>query len=227
MVVRLVIILIVFSISNKATAEIFKCTTSEGKITFQQEPCESGVERKIESKKKAQVSGIHSSWFDKPLYSVETARCTETGCICGERNKVYSQSIKYRVLNALRRLHSAWESHERSIKSHRSMTSSRNYARNYSRSNKSLLSSSCEVSISQETLKLYYKEVADDIINVYQSASKELEKLEKTCRSASGELSCGKKTKRNHRSAERKKKRVASDYFSLMQEIKRLERPRI
>lgn len=225
--VRFGLIVLLAILSNSVTAEIFKCTTSEGKITFQQEPCEGGVERKIESKKKAAVSGIHSSWFDKPLYSVETARCTETGCICGERNKVYSQSIKYRVLNALRRLHSAWESHERSIKSHRSMTSSRNYARNYSRSNKSLLSSSCEVSISQETLKLYYNDIADEIINVYQSASRDLEKLEKICRSTSGDLNCGKKNKRNHRSAERKKKRVASDYFSLMQEIKRLERPRI
>jgi non-homologous end joining protein Ku len=83
------------------------------------------------------------------------------------------------------------------------------------------------LSISQETLKLYYNEVADDIIKVYQSASKEPEKLDKTCRTALGDLVCGKKTKRNQPSAERQKKRVTSDYFSLMQEIKRLERPRI
>jgi hypothetical protein len=214
-------------ISFEATSEIFKCTNDQGKITFQETACdtESGnvVGTKIQQKTTKKHFGIHSSWFDKPLYSVETARCTETGCICGDNNHTYSQRVKSRVMRALRNLHSKWNSHERAVeRQRRSNASFRNNS-----SKKNLLRASCEVSISQETLKLYYEVVAAKVISDYETASKTLQNIESRCPTVSGELKCSKELRKKHRAAKRTKSRNSSDYFSLMQELKRLERPRI
>ncbi len=200
-------------ISFDVKSEIFKCTNEQGQITFQESACDSDagnvIGTKIQQKKTKKHFGIHSSWFDKPLYSVETARCTETGCICGDNNHTYSQREKSRVMRALRNLHSKWEYHKRAVD--RQRRSNASFRNNSSKTN--LLRASCEVSISQETLKLYYEVVAAKVISDYETASKTLQNIESRCPTVSGELKCSKDLRKKHRAAKRTKVEIAVIIF--------------
>lgn len=223
--VKIILLAFLFIFSTFVEGKIFKCTDDEGKIRFQEKPCVGGGKEKLLSEPAENEFGIHPSWFDQPSALPEAAQCTETGCICADETLRYRQNVNRRIISSLKKLSSSWKRHQSALESQkrsRSMRSISNYR-------DSVKKAACQVSIHQKTISLYYKKTSKEIRSKYNIDIPTKEEAQKQCEyniDPSNRRNCLNRTERERRSTLNQQRKYSDYYFSLMQEMKRLRKPR-
>lgn len=140
---------------DEAYAAIYACV-SDGATQFQDRPC---PEKKMVKKVKKRVSGlplgIHSSWFDTPKGAKERAFCDKQGCECGGQVRPYVGSIPQAVADSLF-LDGSWHHYEQAFQVWLNTNSKTPEFRHH---HQQMLAASCEVMMSQKTLRVFADEV--------------------------------------------------------------------
>ncbi|MGL1958995.1 MAG: DUF4124 domain-containing protein [Colwellia sp.] len=227
----LTIILLIFT--SNVNAEIFKCTDENGAVIFQDQQCTNDAEEIIINNQDKGPFGFHSSWFVSPRIGSGHASCSETGCTCKELTYEYQQDVNSRTLNALSSLPSSWNNYESQLSRYLKTKKNGHSPRN----KKNLDTAGCRIAFHQKTIKLYYEEVSKNIQNEHNMASTALNGIDGQCKKpnetgwtnsnqAKKWVNCKSSNRSSHNKAVRLKKQYSSYYYSLMQEQKRLTKPR-
>ncbi len=216
--------------ASNLNAAVYKCTV-DGKLTFQQIPCMEGEQDTI--KALYNENGLHNSWFDRPGYLTNSARCTNDGCQCGEINYDYQEDVDTRLLNAMARLQASWKTHSKALTRYKSIDNREKFPA----LKKGLERDACNISISQATVKRYFASVSTSVSNDYNTAVNSFDKIEGKCVkpdeegwTASDEakeyVRCSNETRKDRNKALRAKKSASSYYKELEKEIAKLKQPK-
>jgi len=159
---------------SESFSGVYQCLV-DGKTTFQSLPCTSG-EQKIIKKNIYNDFGMHMSWFEKPMLLPEQARCTMTHCFCASQIWRYSSDIKQDLLNSMRQLRYAWDSHNDEVNGY--SVKKLGFSNEIRQRIRKI---SCNISIKQLVIKKHFKEASEEISANYESASKVVKVLRKQC----------------------------------------------
>jgi hypothetical protein len=97
--------------------------------------------------------------------------------------------------------------------------------------------SGCKIAFHQKTIKLYYEEVSKNILDEHEIASTALNDIDRQCQKPSDRgwsdstnakrwVNCKSNNQTSHNKAVRLKRKYSAYYYSLMQEQKKLSKPR-
>ena len=222
-----------YALSFSANSKVYQCTDASGAVVFQGTPCAEEANETELYKAKQGKFGFHPSWFVAPRVGGAVARCTDTGCVCKDKTFEYQQNLNTRLLNAMSSLQGSWRYYQTMFD--RYIKVQKNGKANGIK--KSLDEAACRVAVNQKTIELYYQEVSDSIINEHEMASSAMTRIDGQCKqpnetgwtnsdSAKAWVKCKDRNRKAHNQANRLKRQYSSYYYSLMQEQKKLFRPR-
>ncbi|WP_448554875.1 DUF4124 domain-containing protein [Thalassotalea montiporae] len=220
-------------LSLPAQSKVYQCTDANGSVVFQGTPCAEEAKETELYKAKQGKFGFHPSWFVSPRVGGAVARCTDTGCVCKGSTYEYQQNLNSRLLNAMSSLQGAWRYYQTNFDRYIEVQKRGNAAN----LKKIVGDAACKVAIHQKTIELYYQEVADTIINEHEMASSAMNKIDAQCKQpnetgwtnsdrAKAWVKCKDRNRKAHNQANRLKRQYSSYYYSLMQEQKKLFKPR-
>lgn len=163
-----------FCFTTNLNAAVYKCTV-EGKLTFQQFPCSEGEQDTLINS--FNEYSLHNSWFERPGYLVNSARCTDIGCTCSDQVYDYQEHESMRLLNAMVSLQSIWKSHKSDLTHYNGIKNREEYPS----LRKNLERKACRISVEQTTIKRYFFAVNSSVSNDYNNAVSHFEKIDGEC----------------------------------------------
>ncbi|MFK7855590.1 MAG: DUF4124 domain-containing protein [Granulosicoccus sp.] len=159
--------LLLLGVPESADSGIHACRTDDGTTVFQDRPCpQKKVAKRAVEKKAYHPLGIHESWFKRPSDAEERAFCNRRACECGPIERRHEGSLAQAVADALF-LDAGWHHFESSYQAW--MDTPGNSSKSYDR-RKQLIEASCNVMISQQLLRDFADEIAQNLRSDYLSA---------------------------------------------------------
>lgn len=174
---RALLAVVLWSLPALAAAAIFQCPTVDGGVTFQDVPCpvaprsERANASMSETRQASRIvrpppAGIHPSWFEVPENDRHEAFCHRDGCECGALRRPFDSGLALAVADALY-LDGHWHRYESALAEWQAATAN---SPEFFTWLDAVQEASCDVRMSQETLRRFLLDALRDLKEVRYEA---------------------------------------------------------
>jgi hypothetical protein len=185
---RLLLLLLLFSLSPAAEAALHKCQDASGKVRYSDRPCADAEQAETRSiaagggalslaDRAANLPGVHASWLDTPPHLTVSARCQGELCQCGDWQYRKNNQERSRLMAALRALPDVWDSYLRQVESQAQSTSPRNDESALA----GLREAACEVRVEQELIVELFPKIIPEFFDSRALAEARVAGSENAC----------------------------------------------